>query len=140
MVGTSPMSSPACLQAIACSCMAIADSTTRSLAGGVVVLRGWEGAVAHVLVERARGGFDRLTEFGVLPDEFRDMVRIQPEDVLDDEHLAVAVRSGADADGWHRQRFGHPLSQHTRDALEDDGKGARCFQRLGVFENLLRRF
>src|ERR1700693_2986984 len=66
MVGTGAMSSPACRHAIACSCRAIADSMTAGLAGGVLVLRGGEGAIAHVLVECARRGLDRLTEFGVL--------------------------------------------------------------------------
>src|ERR1700682_295010 len=140
MVGTSPISWPACRQAIACSCMAIADSMTTGLAGGVLVLRGGEGAVAHVLLERARGGFDGLTELGVLPNEFRDVVRIQSEDVLDDEHLRVAMRARADADGRHRQRLRHPLSEHARDALEDDGEGAGLFQRSSIGEDLLRRF
>src|SRR6202043_1201132 len=140
MVGTSPMSSPACRHAIACSCMAIADSMTTGLAGGVLVLRGREGAVAHVLVEGARGGLDRLTEFGVLADEFRDVVGGQPEDVLDDEHLGIAMRSRANADRRHRQRFRYPLTEHSRDALQDDGEGAGFLQRLGVIEDLLRRF
>src|SRR4029077_420090 len=139
MVGTSPMSSPACRQAIACSCMASADSMTTGLAGGVLVLRGWEGAVAHVLVEGAGGGLDGLTEFGVLADEFRDVVGIQSEDVLDDEHLGVALRPRPDADGGHRERFRHPLTKRARDALEDDRKGARCLQRMCVVEDLLRR-
>src|SRR6267154_2205380 len=104
MVGTTPMSSPAWRQATACSCMAFADSMRAALAGGVLVLRGGEGAVAHVLVELARGGFDRLTEFGVLANELGDMVRIQAEDVLDDEHLRIAMRSGADADRGDGQR------------------------------------
>src|SRR6202035_124540 len=91
MVGTTPMSAPAWRQAIACSCMAFADSMTAVLAGGVLVLRGGEGAAPHILVELARGGFDRLTEFGVLADELRDMVGIQAEDILDDEHLCIAM-------------------------------------------------
>src|SRR5258708_20253349 len=95
MVGTTPMSAPAFRQAIACSCMAIADSMTGALAGGVLVLRGGEGAAAHVLVELARGGFDRLTEFGVLAAELRDMVRIQAEDILDHQHLPLAMVSRA---------------------------------------------
>src|SRR5438093_9439074 len=98
MVGTKPMSSPAWRQAIACSCMAIADSIRSGLPGGVLVLRGGEGAVAHVLVELAGGRLDGVAERGVLPDKFGDMVRGQPEDVLDDEHLGIASRPGADAD------------------------------------------
>src|SRR6202162_652661 len=139
MVGPSPMSSPACRHAIACSCMAIADSMTAGLAGGVLVLRGGEGAIAHVLVECARRGLDRLTEFGVLADEFRDVVGVQPEDILDDEHLGITMRSRADADRRHRQRFGHALTEHTRNALEDDAESAGFLQCLGVLEDLLGR-
>src|SRR5260370_21489819 len=77
MVGTTPTSSPACRHASACSCMAIADSTTIDLPGGVLVLRGGEGAAPDVVVELAGRGFDRLSEvcvlagatFGVVPGE-----------------------------------------------------------------------
>src|SRR5438445_13484123 len=115
MVGTSPMSSPACRQAIACSCMASADSKTTGLAGGVLVLRGWEGAIAHVLVERARGGLDRLTEFGVLADEFRDVGWIQSKDILDDEHLAIATSPRPDTAGRHGKRLSDPLAEPARE-------------------------
>src|SRR3981189_3420996 len=118
MVGTTPMSSPAWRQAIACSCMAFADSMTAVLAGGVLVLGGGEGAAAHVLVELARSGFDRLTEFGVLANELRHVIGIQAEDVLNDEHLAIAVGSGADADRGNRQRLRHPLAERTGDRLQ----------------------
>src|SRR2546430_588875 len=139
MVGTTPMSSPAWRQATACSCMAFADSMTAGLAGGVLVLRGGEGAATSVLVELARGGFDRLAEFGVLADELGDVVRIQAEDILNDEPLPVAIGSGADADRWDAQRLRHPLAERARDRLQDDGKGARVFQRSRIGEDLLRR-
>src|SRR6202022_2640445 len=139
MVGTTPMSAPAWRQAIACSCMAFADSMTKVLAGGVLVLRGGEGAAAHILVELAGGGFDRLTEFGVLADELRDMVRIQAEDILNDEHLPIAVRSSADADRGNRQLLRDPLAECAGDRLEHYRKRARLFQRLGVIQDLLRR-
>src|SRR5260370_18798640 len=125
MVGTTPMSGPAFRQAIACSCMAIADSMTGALAGGVLVLRGGEGAAAHVLVELARGGFDRLTEFGVLADELRDMVRIQAEDILDDEHLRIAMGSGADADRGDRQCLRDSLPECGGNGLEHARERAR---------------
>src|ERR1700674_1250775 len=129
MVGTTPMSAPAWRQAIACSCMAFADSMTTVLAGGVLVLRGGEGAAAHVLVELARGGFDRLTEFGVLADEFRDVVGVEPEDILDDEHLRVAVGAGADADRGDRQGLRDALPEWARNALQHHRKRARFFER-----------
>src|SRR5437870_13013953 len=97
MVGTTPMSSPAWRQATACSCIAFADSMTAVLAGGVLVLRGGEGAATHVLVELSRGGFDRLAAFGVLADAVRDMVRIQAEGICNAEHLRTALGPGAAA-------------------------------------------
>src|SRR5229473_1646897 len=139
MVGTTPMSSPAWRQAIACSCMAIADSMTAALAGGVLVLRGREGAATHILVELARGGFDRLTEFGVLADELRDVVRVQAEDVLNDEHLRVAMRSGTDADGGNGQRLRDPQAQCAWNRLQHNRKRARLFQGFGIVEDLLGR-
>src|SRR5258708_33656573 len=139
MVGPTRMSAPAFRQAIACSCMAIADSMTGALAGGVLVLRGGEGAAAHVLVELARGGFDRLTEFGVLADELRDMVRIQAEDILDDEHLRIAMGSGADADRGDRQCLRDSLPEGGGDALEHDRARPRLLQGFGIVEDLPRR-
>src|ERR1700737_4603270 len=120
MVGTTPMSAPAWRQAIACSCMAFADSMTTVLAGGVLVLRGGEGAAAHVLVELARGGFDRITKIGVLTDELRDVVRIQAEDILNDEHLPIAVGSATDADRGDRQSLRAPLAERAWDRLQHD--------------------
>src|SRR5713226_7546935 len=122
MVGTKPISSPAWRQAIACSCMAIADSMTRGLSGRVFVLRGGEGAAAHVLVELPGGGFDRLSQFGVLADELRDVVRIQPEEILNDEHLGIAVRTGADANRGDGQRLRNALAKRAGDSFEDHGK------------------
>src|SRR5213592_1539256 len=118
MVGTTPTSSAACRQAIARSCMAIADSIKIGLAGG---------------------GLDRIAEPGVLADEFRDVVRGEPEDVLDDQHLGIALRSSANADRGNRKRFGHSLAEHARDALQDDGERARLFEGLRIVEDLLRR-
>src|SRR5438309_9370095 len=139
MVGTTPVSAPAERQAIACSCMAFADSMTTVLPGGVLVLRGGEGAAPHILVELAGRGFDRLTEFGVLADKLRDMVGIQAEDILNDEHLPIAVRSGADADRGDRQRLRDPLAELAGDRREHRGNRARPFPRPGIIEDLLRR-
>src|SRR5438445_423844 len=137
MVGTSPMSSPACRHAIARSCIAIADSMTIGLAGGVLVLRGGEGAVAHVLVELAGGGFDRLTKLGVLPNELRDVVRVQPEDVLDNEHLSVAVWACPNADGRHRERLRHALAARAADdrTRVADHVVHRYAQRVGIAQH-----
>src|SRR5438552_9787210 len=139
MVGTKPTSSPACRQAIACSCMAIADSVRIGLAGGVLVLRSRERAVSNVLVKLPSGRLDRIAEPGVLADEFRDVVRGKPEDVLDDEHLGIALRPCADADRGNRQRFGDALAEDARDPLQYDGERACLFEGLRIVEDLFRR-
>src|SRR5437588_8834443 len=117
--------------------MAIADSMTRGLSGRVFVLRGGEGAVSPVLVELLGGGFDSLSQFGVLANELRDVIGVEPEDVLDDQHLGVAVRPGTDADGGNGQRFRYALAERAGDAFEHDGKGAGLLERFCVFEDLL---
>src|ERR671935_1654345 len=139
IVGTRPMSSPAWRQAIAWSCIAIADSMTIvGLADGVLVLRGGVGAGLDILVELARGGLDRLSQFRVLPHELRHVPGVQPQDVLDDEHLGVAAGTGAYADGRNRQRLRHALAERTWNALEDDGKGACLLQRLRITDDAFR--
>src|ERR1700737_400486 len=138
MVGTSPMSSPACRQAIACSCIAIADSTMSALPGRVLVLRGGEGAAPYVLVELPGGGFNRLSELGVLANELRDVVRVQSEDILDDQHLGIAIRPRADADRGNRQSLGDAPAQLAGDSLEHDGERAGIFQRFRIVEGPLR--
>src|ERR1700736_5315402 len=140
MVGTTPMSSPACRQAIACSCIAIADSTMSALPGRVLVLRGGEGAAPYVLVELPGGGFNRLSELGVLANELRDVVRVQSEDILDDQHLTITVRPRSDADRGHGQRLADTLPERARDGFQHDRECARLFPCFGVVENLLGRF
>src|SRR5260370_34468902 len=106
MVGTTPTSSPACRHASACSCMAIADSTTIDLPGGVLVLRGGEGAAPDVLVELAGGGFDRLSEFGGLAEGHPAHGPSQSRGIPGVEHLR-APTAGAGAAEWggrHRLR------------------------------------
>src|ERR671923_1669090 len=151
MVGTRPIDSPAARQATACCCIAAADSTMMappcpppegegfSLTGGVFVLRSGEGAGSHVPVELASRCLDGLTEFGVLANEFRHMVWIETQDVLDDEHLGVAVRPRADADGRDGQRLRDPLTQRTGNAFQHQGERAGCLERLRVVEDPLRR-
>src|SRR5919201_2404682 len=136
MVGTKPMSSPACRQAIACSCMTIADSMTRpppwpipaedgllpgGLADGVFVLRCREGARSHVLVESARGGLDRFTELRILADELCHVIGVETEDILDDQHLGIAVGTRPDPDRRYGQALADALPQHTGNPFQHDG-------------------
>src|SRR5438876_963058 len=63
--------------------------------------------------------------------------RFQPEDVLDDEHLGVAMRPSADADGGNGERLRDALPERAGNALQHDSKGARLFQGFGVIDDLL---
>ena len=48
-------------------------------------------------------GADLLAELGVVPDELGPELLDQPQHVVDDQDLAVAMRAGADADGGDGQ-------------------------------------
>ena len=56
---------------------------------------------------------------------------------MEDEHLAVAVRAGADADGRDLQLGGDLRGEVERDALEDHGEGAGLLHRTRVVEHAL---
>ena len=56
----------------------------------------------------------------------------QAQEVVEDEHLAVAAGPGADADGGDVHLVGDPGGDHVGDALEDDGEAPGGGQGLGV--------
>src|SRR5438132_6808275 len=77
------------------------------------------------VVEVMRDGRARLVaEVGVAADELRGEVVVEAEEIVEDQHLPVAVRAGADADG----RRGDALGDHRRQlggaALQHDGEAA----------------
>ena len=61
------------------------------------------------------------------------------EHVLVHEHLAVAARAGADADGGDGQLRRHAFGELGGNGLEDHGEGAGLFHRVGVFQQLAGR-
>jgi hypothetical protein len=56
---------------------------------------------------------------------------------VEDQDLAVAVRTGADADGGHRHRLGDRPGDLGGDGLEHDGEAAGVGQRSGVVDERL---
>ena len=54
----------------------------------------------------------------------RGGVLSEADDLVDDQHLAVAVRAGADADGRDVDGVRDRLAEVRRDVFEDDGEGA----------------
>ena len=61
----------------------------------------------------------------------------QSEHVMQDQHLAVGIAAGADADHRDLHGPGNARGQFAGDAFEQQHGGAGCFQRLGVLQHLL---
>ena len=73
-----------------------------------------------------------LTNFAGLP-------VAEAGEVLPHEHLGVAGRSGADADGGDVERGGQVRRDLRRHDLHDDGEGTGVLQRLRVLQQAVRR-
>src|ERR1700688_2041714 len=85
---------------------------------------GGEGSAAHIVAIAADGFGNSLAEIGVLAREFRRLVESEPEQIVDDEDLTVAVRSSADADGGNTQLACDFRGEFARHGFEDDGESA----------------
>ncbi len=105
------------------------------------MLRLGERAVSHLgRVARDRVA-DRRSELRVLLDEARRFAVIEAEQVVPDEHLAIATGPGADSDRRDRQRLGDAGRDGSRDGLEDNREAPRRLERKRVLVelNCLRR-
>ena len=60
--------------------------------------------------------------------------RVEPEEVVPDEHLTVAVEPGADADRRDRELAGDARCDGCRHRLEDEREAAGRLERAGVVE------
>ena len=58
---------------------------------------------------------------------------------MNHEYLAIAIRSGPDANGRDTQSLGNDGCQFPRHALDQQGKSASVFDRLSVGEQVGRR-
>src|SRR3954454_23049367 len=95
----------------------------------VVVLRRGVAAGAHVGGERGHAGVHLVLDVRVALDEPRAQALADPEQVVEDQDLAVGRRAGADPDD-DRLHLGHDLGRHgARHRLEDDREAARVLQR-----------
>ena len=98
------------------------------LGGGVIGLRiRREVPAAHVLAIRGYRARDLDGEIRIRPHEFRPVARGKADEIVEDEYLAVAIGSGADADRGNAQLFGDARGQLPRHGFEHDGKSARSF-------------
>src|SRR5712692_3400184 len=93
------------------------------------------GDLARVLL---RGPGDLLRQVGVLLDELGRAARGQAEQVVDDQHLAVAVRPGTDADGRDAEGRGHLAGELAGDPFQHQAEGAGVLQGAGVGEDSSR--
>src|SRR5918999_4108202 len=104
---------------------------------GVGVLGVREGPSLHVGGEAPGGPVDLLPKTGVPLHELRVPAEAQAEHVRHHQDLAVAVRTGPDADGGHPDRLGDLPGHLGRDPLEHQGEDARLLQGQGVLEETL---
>ena len=88
---------------------------------GIRVLLLGKGAAADVGDVRLERVADLAGEIGVALDGAA-LALAEPEQVVVDQHLAVARCAGADADRRHRELGGDPLCDRRRHGLEHDGK------------------
>src|SRR5437867_2830161 len=106
--------------------------------GEVALPLGWEAASSYVIYVGADGLGDRLAglcvAFGVLGDEGGE----EAEEVVEDLHLAVAGRPGADADGRDVDLFRDRLCNRDGDALKHDRVSACLLERDRVVEEAYR--
>src|SRR5437588_1026575 len=153
MVGTSPTESPSRRQPATRSRSSAVVATTSGRLLATAVLDLWvglsddlerarvavlgvrENALGH-LRGIAAGSLDHLLpEVRVGLDEARLAAGGQAQQVVDDEHLAVAARSGADPDGGDGQGRGDLAGERRGDTLEHDAERPRRFQLTGVLED-----
>jgi hypothetical protein len=100
------------------------------------VLVAGEGAVAHLLGVMLECVADLPREARVTLDEARKVALREPEQVVVDEHLAVRVAAGADADRRHSELSRDLGCDRRGDGLEDDRERAGFLERERAFDQL----
>src|SRR5579863_1678690 len=137
MVGTSPMLAPR----RRCSASARRTSSIESItATRATVLPEalWELPISHLLGVSSGGFRNRFSQLRITLRKRRRGVFCQPQRVIADQHLAVAMRPSADADRGNAQLRGYGAGQFGWNRFQHDRENARFFQRLGVLDQALR--
>src|SRR6266516_1665038 len=91
----------------------------------VAVLGLWVAPLAHVLRERRHAIDHRLAHVSVSLHEARGVTVVDPEQVVEHEHLAVGRRTGADPDHGDLEPWHDGLGQRRGHGLEHDREAAR---------------
>src|SRR5690242_12577247 len=89
--------------------------------------------------EALQGFGGGVGQVGVLAHEAGEVVGVHSKHVVEDENLAVAVATRADADGGNGNLVGDGLGQHVGDAFEDKGENSGIGQGARVFQQFARR-
>ena len=84
-----------------------------------------------------RGGY-LVVHVEVAAEEAGFEFRIDAQEVMHDQYLAIAVFSRADADGGDVQAFGNLSCQHGGDLFQHQSEAACFFQDTGVIFQLFR--
>src|SRR3989442_10233546 len=131
IVGTNPTRRPR-----ACSARVQARMSERLVISCMLLLEGMLRvgilAVAHFRRESLHGLLDLLGEVRVALDELRRKAVVQPEQVVEHQHLAVAVLPRPDADGGNRERLRDLGRERRGNQLQDDRECARVLEGLGI--------
>src|SRR6266404_3078259 len=101
------------------------------LFGGSILAR------SDVGTERFRRDGNGRTEVRVTPYELCGMSKAEVQQVVEDQHLAVAIRSSADADSWRLDLGCNHGRDFPRDAFENHQSHARAIECNGVAYELL---
>src|SRR4051794_10760894 len=94
----------------------------------VAVLGARVPAAPHVVGEGRDAGDHLVLEVRVALDELRAEPLADAEQVVEDEHLPVDRRPGADADDGHVEALHEDLRHRGRDRLEDEREAPRLLQ------------
>ena len=86
------------------------------------------------------GGMEERGCIGVAADEFGGRRKGEIDEIVEDEDLAVAIGTGADADGGNGQGGGDFGGSFAGNAFKNDGAGAGLGKREGIGLKLARCF
>src|SRR5882672_838253 len=93
-----------------------------------------KGAVAYFVDVRVDRLGNDSTQVSIAFDEFRGETFGQPENVMNDQDLPIAKRTGADANGRNRQLFSDLAGQVQRHPFHDHGKRASFSNSVRVID------
>jgi len=93
---------------------------------------------SHIVTVFAYGTGNDSPHIGVLPREFRHWVKGQPQDVMQHQDLAVAIRPCSDSDRGNAQFTRNLRRQFARHRFQHHGKRAGGFHRSRIADQVFR--